>query len=97
MRILLVTPFRLRYANVLQYVQRFRLGLSVVHAAIQYKRFAYLPTYRFQRVKAGHGVLHYHGNFLAAYFRPFPFRFELGQIHSFKKYLALIYGAVFVK
>ena len=42
MRILLVTPFRLRYANVLQYVQRFRLGLSVVHAAIQYKGFAYL-------------------------------------------------------
>ena len=108
-RILLISPFGVYYANVLQYLYRFFMRFLAIKILVQVQRFLYLPANGFQRVKAGHGVLHYHGYFLAAYFAPFLVRFQRGKIPcvlflAFRRvflwqiiYVSAVYPAVFIQ
>ena len=78
------------YANKLQHVARFPVRLGTAAAVMQAYNLSYLVRNRHNGVKARHGVLEYHGNFLAAYFAHFLFAY-LQKVLPVEEYFARYY------
>ena len=79
--VLLKTHFRVRDAHVPQVFQCSGSGLGALQALVQGHGLQNLVADGFQRVQAGHGVLHDHGNFAAPDAQPVLFGFQAGQAH----------------
>ena len=80
MRILTETARRLSDADILQYLSSFLLGGLPLHSLVQRQRFADLRADGFERIQAGHRILHDHSDFLSAHAEPLFFRFKGGKV-----------------
>ena len=69
-------------AYVLQYGKHLGVGPVAVDLLVQQDGLFNLRPDGFQRVQAGHGVLHHHGDFPAADGQPVLFLGDFGQIFS---------------
>ena len=78
-RVLAEADLRVGDADIPQVFQRLLFGGLAAQALMQLHGFHDLVADGLQRVQAGHGVLHDHGDLVAAYPEPVLFLFQVGQ------------------
>ena len=97
MRILIIAYLGIGDTDYVQHPYGFRLCGRLIQPLMQLYGFLYLHADLFERVKARHRVLHYHGYLLAADGAPFLLSGVLGKVVAFIHYAAAGYGTVLVK
>ena len=97
MRILVVPLLRVRDADHIQHTDGLSLGLGPTQSLVKLNRLLNLRSDTFERIKAGHWVLHNHGDLFAADRAPLFLRLILCKIVSLKQNAAAGNRAVAVK
>ena len=93
-RVLLEPLFRVRDAHIPQVFQRFFLGGSTLQALMQGHGFHDLVADGFERVQAGHGVLHDHGDLAAPHPQPVLLGLQVRKAQRFAvRHAVVINGA----
>ena len=97
MGILTIAALRVGNAHVAQHLNGFGLRLRALEPLMITDGLRDLPADGLERIQAGHGVLHHHGDAPAANLLPFLFGFQLGQVLSLKENAAAVDIAVLIQ